>query len=118
MVDVRLPESASIETTSAATAKVEAWLRQQPEAKIVTAHIGQGSPRFFISYNSELSDPSFAKIIALTPDATACDRLMAHLRVRVAQGLAPEALVRATPFVFDPFVPYPVAFRVTGFELS
>jgi len=32
----------------------------------------------------------------------------------VAQGLAPEALIRVTQLVFGPFVPYPVAFRVMG----
>ena len=57
LVDVRLPEGTSIETTSATAAKVEAWLKQQREAKIVTTYIGQGAPRFFISYNPELPDP-------------------------------------------------------------
>ena len=71
LVEVRMPEGTSIETTDAATAKVEAWLREQPEAKIVTSYIGQGSPRFFISYNPELPDPAFAKIVILTPDAEA-----------------------------------------------
>ena len=56
LVEVRMPEGTSIETTDAATAKVEVWLREQPEAKIVTSYIGQGSPRFFISYNPELPD--------------------------------------------------------------
>jgi multidrug efflux pump subunit AcrB len=114
LVEVRMPEGTSIETTDAATAKVEAWLREQPEAKIVTSYIGQGSPRFFISYNPELPDPAFAKIVILTPDAESRDRLKLRLRARVAQGLAPEALVRVTQFVFGPFVPYPVAFRVMG----
>jgi multidrug efflux pump subunit AcrB len=51
LVEVRMPEGTSIETTGATTAKVEAWLREHPEAKIVTSYIGQGSPGFFISYN-------------------------------------------------------------------
>jgi multidrug efflux pump subunit AcrB len=114
LVEVRMPEGTSIETTDAATAKVEAWLRQQPEANIVTSHIGQGSPRFFISYNPELPDPAFAKIVVLTPDAEARDRLKLRLRARIAEGLVPEALIRVTQFVFGPFVPYPVAFRVMG----
>ena len=118
LVEVRMPEGTSIETTDAATAKVEAWLREQPEAKIVTSYIGQGSPRFFISYNPELPDPAFAKIVILTPDAEARDRLMLRLRARVAQGLAPEALVRVTQFVFGPPVPYPVAFRVMGLDVD
>jgi multidrug efflux pump subunit AcrB len=49
LVDVRMPEGASIETTLTAATKLEAWLKQQPEAKIVTTYVGQGSPRFFIS---------------------------------------------------------------------
>jgi multidrug efflux pump subunit AcrB len=118
LVDVRMPEGASIETTLVAATKVETWLKQQPEAKIVTTYVGQGSPRFFISYNPELPDPSFAKIVVLTPDANARDRLMDRLRIRVAEGLAPDALVRATQFVFGPFVPYPVAFRVMGPDLG
>jgi multidrug efflux pump subunit AcrB len=39
---------------------------------------------------------------------------MKRLRTRIAQGLAPEAFVRAAPFVFGPYVPFPVAFRVMG----
>jgi multidrug efflux pump subunit AcrB len=46
LVEVQMPYGTSIEQTSAATAKIEAWLGKQPEAKIVTAYIGQGSPRF------------------------------------------------------------------------
>src|SRR6516225_6028368 len=118
LVEVRMPEGTSLETTDSATAKIEAWLREQPEAKIVTSYIGQGSPRFFISYNPELPDPAFAKIVILTPDAEARDRLMLRLRARVAQGLAPEALVRVTQFVFGPPVPYPVAFRVMGLDVD
>src|SRR3984893_8438113 len=43
---------------------------------------------------------------------------MKRLRTRVAQGLAPEAFVRAAPFVFGPYVPFPVAFRVMGPDIG
>lgn len=49
LVEVQMPYGTSIAQTSAATAKIEAWLGQQPEAKIVTAYIGQGSPRFYLA---------------------------------------------------------------------
>src|SRR5213082_312791 len=49
LVEVQMPYGTSIETTSATTAKVEAWLVKQPEAKIMTAYIGQGAPRFFLA---------------------------------------------------------------------
>jgi multidrug efflux pump subunit AcrB len=114
LVEVQLPLGTSIETTSTTTKKIEHWLSQQPEAKIVTAYVGAGAPRFFFSYNPELPDPSFAKIVVLTPDAKARDRLKLRLRQAAADGLAPEARVRATQLVFGPYSPFPVAFRVTG----
>ena len=65
LVEVQLPKGTSIERTSAAAEQVEAWLRKQPEAKIVTAYVGQGAPRFYIPLSPELPDPSFAKIVVL-----------------------------------------------------
>jgi multidrug efflux pump subunit AcrB len=109
-----MPEGTSIEATSRAAAKVEAWLRRQPEAKIVTTYIGQGAPRFFFSYNPELPDPSFAKLIVLTPDEDARERLKLRLRERIAEGLAPAARVRVTQLVFGPYSHFPVTFRVMG----
>ena len=116
MIEVQMPCGTSIEQTSAATAKVEAWLQKQEEAKIVTAYIGQGAPRFFLAMAPELPDPSFAKIVVLTDSQDARETLKLRLREAVAEGLAPEARVRATQIVFGPYSPFPVAYRVMGPE--
>ena len=114
LVEVQMPYGTSIEQTSAATAKVETWLAKQPEAKVVTAYIGQGAPRFFLAMSPELPDPSFAKIVVLTPGEEEREALKSRLRAAVADGLAPEARVRVTQIVFGPPSPFPVAFRVMG----
>lgn len=114
LVEVQLPEGSSINATSDATKKVEAWIRTRPEAKIVTSYIGQGAPRFFLSYNPELPDPSFAKIIVLTESEAARDSLKLALRQQVEKQLAPEARVRASQLVFGPYTRFPVEFRVMG----
>ena len=114
LVDVQMPEGTAIEATRAAALKVEAWLRTQPEARIVTTYIGQGAPRFFFSYNPELPDPSFAKLVVLTPDEAARDRLKLRLREHIAEGLAPGAQVRVSQLIFGPFPHYLVNFRVMG----
>src|SRR5687767_10530944 len=114
LVEVRLPEGTSIETTTAAVEKLERWLDKQPEARIVTSYVGQGAPRFFLALSPELPDPAFAKIVVLTPDAEAREALKHRLREAVSQGLAPEAYVRVTQLVFGPYTPFPVEFRVTG----
>jgi multidrug efflux pump subunit AcrB len=114
LVEVQMPEGTSIAATSAATAKVEAWLHKQPEAKIVTAYVGQGAPRFFLAISPELPDPSFAKIVVLTADPKAREALKLRVREVAAQGFVPEARIRATQIVFGPYSPFPVAFRVMG----
>ena len=114
LVEVQMPYGTSVAQTSAATAKIEAWLGKQPEAKIVTAYIGQGSPRFYLAMAPELPDPSFAKIVILTDSETSREALKFRLREAVASGLASEARVRVTQLVFGPYSPFPVAWRVSG----
>ena len=114
LVEVQMPYGASIGQTSAAAAKVEAWLARQSEAKIVTAYVGQGAPRFYLALSPELPDPSFAKIIVLTGSQEQREALKLRLRKAINDGLAPEARVRVTQLVFGPYSPFPVAFRVSG----
>lgn len=114
LVEVRMPYGTAIGPTSDAAAKVEAWLATQKEAKIVTAYVGQGAPRFFFAMGQELPDPSFAKIVVRTDSQDERDALKHRLRQAIAGGLAPEAQVRVTQLVFGPYSPFPVAYRVTG----
>jgi multidrug efflux pump subunit AcrB len=114
LVEVQMPYGTAIKDTSATTAKVESWLAKQKEARIITAYIGQGAPRFFLALSPELPDPSFAKIVVRTADEHEREALKFRLRQAVADGLAPEAQVRATQLVFGPPSPFPVAYRVSG----
>jgi multidrug efflux pump subunit AcrB len=118
LVEVRLPEGSSIETTTAAVEKIERWLDKQPEASIVTSYVGEGAPRFFLALSPELPDPAFAKIVVLTPGAEAREALKHRLREAVTQGLAPEAYVRVTQFVFGPPSTFPVEFRIMGPDIA
>nr|WP_294839884.1 efflux RND transporter permease subunit [uncultured Methylotenera sp.] len=114
LVEVQMPDGTSIAQTSSATVKVEAWLAKQKEAKIVTAYIGQGAPRFYLAMSPELPDPSFAKLVVRTDNQEEREVLKLRLRQAIADGLAPEARVRVTQLVFGPYSPYPVAFRIAG----
>ncbi len=114
LVEVQMPYGTSIHQTSMAAAKLEAWLAKQKEAKIVTAYVGQGAPRFYLAMGPELPDPSFAKIVIRTNSQEERDALKQRLRQAVADGLTPEARVRVTQLVFGPYSPFPVAYRVTG----
>ncbi|WP_338636092.1 efflux RND transporter permease subunit [Erwinia persicina] len=114
LIEVQMPYGTSIEQTSAASAKVEAWLQKQKETRIVTAYIGQGAPRFYLAMAPELPDPSFAKIVVLTDSQQDRDTLKLRLRQAAADGLVPDARVRVTQLVFGPYSPFPVAWRIMG----
>lgn len=114
LIEVQMPYGTSVTQTSAATAKVESWLAQQKEARIVTAYIGQGAPRFYFSMGPELPDPSFAKVVVRTDNQDEREALKHRLRQAIADGLAPEARLRVTQLVFGPYSPFPVAYRVIG----
>jgi multidrug efflux pump subunit AcrB len=118
LIDVMLPQGTSIETTKATVVKLEKYLRVQPEATIVSSYIGGGAPRFWLAYNPELPNPNFAKMIVLTSNEKERDRLILRVRQQVASGLTPEARIRAVRFVFGPYTPWPVAFRVMGPDLN
>ena len=114
LIDITLPQGSSIETTQATVTRVETWLRAQPETKIVSSFIGGGAPRFWLAYNPDLPVPNFAKMMVLTPNPKDRDELILRFRREVATGLAPEARLRANKFVFGPYSPWPIAFRVMG----
>lgn len=118
LVDIQMPKGTSIEGTKAVVEKVEKWVLEQKEASEVTSYIGGGASRFFFSYNPELPDSSFAKIIIKTPNAQERDNLKWRLRQTVVDGLALEAHVRVSQLIFGPFPLYPVDFRVMGSDTN
>ena len=118
LVDIQMPKGTSIEGTKAVVEKVEKWVLEQKEASEVTSYIGGGASRFFFSYNPELPDSSFAKIIIKTPNAQDRDNLKWRLRQTVVDGLALEAHVRVSQLIFGPFPLYPVDFRVMGEDVN
>jgi multidrug efflux pump subunit AcrB len=118
LVDIQMPKGTSIEATKAVVEKVEKWVLEQKEASEVTSYIGGGASRFFFSYNPELPDSSFAKIIIKTPNSQDRDNLKWRLRQTVVDGLALEAHVRVSQLIFGPFPLYPVDFRVMGTDVD
>ncbi|WP_289015971.1 efflux RND transporter permease subunit [uncultured Methylobacterium sp.] len=114
IVEVTLPTGSAFATTEASVKRVEAAVRGLPEAREITSYIGQGMPRFVLSFDPELPDPAFAQIVVQTSAAASRDALRIKLRKLVSDGLFPEARVRVLQIVFGPPIRFPVAFRVVG----
>jgi len=114
LVEVAMPKGASIRATEALVARIETDVRRHDQALYTDSYVGAGAPRFFLSANPELPDPSFAKIVVLTKGHEHRDELRRIIADRIASGAYPEARVRVSTLLFGPPVPYPVAFRISG----
>jgi multidrug efflux pump subunit AcrB len=114
LLEVYMPQGTAFGATEKVVERLERLVRAEPEAELVTSYVGAGAPRFFLSLNPELPNPAFAKVVVLTPDDRARDRLKLKLRAKIADGAFPEARVRVTQLLFGPPVPFPVNFRVMG----
>jgi multidrug efflux pump subunit AcrB len=114
LVSVNLPQGSAIGTTNATVRRLEAILVDLPEVRTLSAYVGAGAPRFFISANPEQPNPAFGKLIVIGQDAAARNRIMAELQRHIDAGEFPEARVRVSRLLFGPPVPWPVSFRVIG----
>ena len=118
LIEVNTPTGAAFAVTEAAVRHVEEQIRSVPEAGAITSYVGQGMPRFVLSFDPELPDPAYAQIVVQTADSAARDALKVKVRQMVEAGRFPEARVRVSQIVFGPPVRYPVLFRVVGPDLD
>jgi multidrug efflux pump subunit AcrB len=114
IVSVFMPPGSSIQATDATTRKLEALIDDMDGVRSLSAYIGAGAPRFFISANPEQPDPAFAKLVAVTDGVEARDRIMDELNRHIADGAFPEARVRVSQLLYGPPVIWPIVFRVIG----
>ncbi|VTR98023.1 acriflavin resistance protein : Efflux system protein OS=Nitratireductor pacificus pht-3B GN=NA2_12493 PE=4 SV=1: ACR_tran [Gemmata massiliana] len=115
MVEIRLPGGSSFTATEAEVTKLEAILKDDPDIDHLTAYTGAGPPRFYLSLNPDLPDPSFAKFVIQAKSPEARERLRTRLLERFAQDTE-FALprMRVVRLEFGPPVGFPVQFRVVG----
>ena len=116
LVSVYHPQGTAIGATDATTRKLEGLIGEAEGMASLSAYVGAGAPRFFISANPEQPNPAFAKLIAVTEGVEAREQLIERLNARIAAGAFPEARVRVQKLLYGPPVDWPVSIRVLGDE--
>jgi len=114
LISVYLPEGTAIANTDRVVRRLEKNLLDHQEIRSLSAYVGAGAPRFFISANPEQPDPAFAKIIAVTRGKDSREILIRDLEKQVREGAYPEARIRVSRLLYGPPVNWPVSFRITG----
>ncbi|WP_026686979.1 efflux RND transporter permease subunit [Azovibrio restrictus] len=116
LVDLWLPEGASLRATSQEASRVEALLRQAggEDVKFFLSYVGIGSPRFYLPLDQQLFNDNFAQFVITTGGLEARERLKQKLEAAFADAAWSGVRLRVLRLENGPPVGYPVQFRVMG----
>jgi multidrug efflux pump subunit AcrB len=123
LVDLWLPNGASLRATEAQAKKVEALLAEPDmsrSVKIFASYLGNGSPRFYLPLDQQLFNDNFAQFVIMTHDIAAREDLKRRLEERFADGNGDWSGLRTRVLRLEngPPVGFPVIFRVSGDDLG
>jgi multidrug efflux pump subunit AcrB len=113
VVDLDLPQNASIFASADLTARVEKILAEDPDVASWSTYVGRGAIRFYLPLDVRLANDFFSQIVIIAKDVAARDRLHARLETTLAEQF-PSVVGRIAPLELGPPVGWPVQYRVSG----
>ena len=113
MVDLWLPEGASIKQSEEAAKRFEARMMKEAGVKSVTTWVGSGVPRFYLPLDQVFPQTNVSEAIVEPVDLAVRESLRKKLPALMATEF-PELRTRVKLLPNGPPVPYPVQFRVVG----
>ncbi len=117
LVDLRLPQNASIYATDRTAARLDAVLKTDPDVASWSTYVGRGAIRFYLPLAVELPNDFFAQAVVIAKDVAARERLHARLEKVLADAF-PGAVGRISPLGLGPPVGWPVQYRVSGPDIT
>ncbi|MBV9219303.1 MAG: efflux RND transporter permease subunit [Methylobacteriaceae bacterium] len=113
LVDMQLPENASIYATRDAAARIDRLLNGDADVDHWSTNIGQGAVRFYLPLNVQLPNDYFAQLVVVTKGLEQRERVKAKLEQALANDF-PNIVGRVYPLELGPPVGWPVQYRVVG----
>ena len=113
LVDLTLPQNASIHATEAAAERLDAILAEDPDLDHWSTYVGQGAIRFYLPLNVQLPNPFYAQAVLVAKDFEGRQRIEERLATLLPE-VFPEAVTRVSPLELGPPVGWPVQYRVSG----
>ena len=118
IVEMTLPEGASLKATQKEAAKFAAFLDGKNDSvKSYSYYVGEGAPRFVLTTEPILPASNYAQFIVVARDTRARGELVADIRKELAEN---EPAVRSNIKFIQTGPPsdYPVMLRVSGFDID
>jgi len=113
LIDVTLPQTASINATAETVQRIETILKRDKDIDYWTSNVGQGAIRFYLPLNPELANSFFAQLVVVTKGFEERPEVKARLEKAFSVGFE-NALVRVSPLELGPPVGWPLKFRISG----
>ncbi|MGA7200126.1 efflux RND transporter permease subunit, partial [Roseiarcus sp.] len=117
VVDLTLPQNASIFASDAVAAKLDGMLKSDPDVATWSTYVGRGAIRFYLPLDVQLANDFFSQVVIIAKDVAARDRLHARLEKELAEQI-PSVVARVSPLELGPPVGWPVKYRVSGPDIS
>jgi multidrug efflux pump subunit AcrB len=113
LVDLWLPEGATIEQSEQVAKHFEARMKKEAGVESVVMWVGSGVPRFYLPLDQIFPQTNVTQAIVLPKDLKERESLRMRLPAMLADEF-PEVRSRVKLLPNGPPVPYPVQFRVVG----
>ena len=113
MVDLELAEGSSLHATEAVAKRLEAELAKREDVESYVAHVGTGTPRFYLPMDQKMPQASFAQFVILTRDIESRESARAFL-IKLFEEKFSDVQARVARLENGPPVGYPIQFRVSG----
>lgn len=123
LVDLWLPQGASMTATGEVTKRVEKMIAADAgmsgSVKYIASYVGNGSPRFYLPLDQKLFHDNFAQLVITTHGIEAREDLKRRLETAFASESGEWSDVRGRVLRLEngPPVGFPVVFRVSGEDL-
>ncbi|MBV8402264.1 MAG: efflux RND transporter permease subunit, partial [Acetobacteraceae bacterium] len=117
LVDLTLPQNASICASEGAAEKLDGLLEGDPDVDRWSTYVGRGAIRFYLPLDVQLPNDFFTQAVIVAKDVAARERLQKKLETALAEQF-PSAVSRVSPLGLGPPVGWPVQYRVSGPDIS
>ena len=113
MVDLELAEGSSLNATEAVARRLEAELAKRTDIESYVAHVGTGTPRFYLPLDQKFPQASFAQFVILTKDIESRESARAFL-IKLFDEKFSDVQARVSRLENGPPVGFPIQFRISG----
>ena len=120
MVDIWLPQGASLKATEHEVKRVEALVDKDAGIASWSSYVGNGAPRFFLSLDQQLFADNFGQMVIVTKGLKEREEVKNKLEAAfdAADGSWSHLRLRVVRLENGPPVGYPVQFRILGEDLA